>query len=209
MALETHRGLHSALFSPVPGGLAARLKSASGALPLCTLQSPQHRRSPGATTKPALGRVSLSSSPWPPGWWPTCMVSLLAGPISSRLPACRAVTQALVFGFSLRCSLSSLPWLTSSCHLPHPESGASAPCPDLTRGWMDLGPPLSGKTNLTRDLASFCPSLYSCSTFILSQERAASKRGGTEGKEGTPCHQTTKGQGIPECQPYTKHAAKD
>lgn len=39
MALETHRSLHSALSSPVPGGLTTLLMSASGALPLCTLQS--------------------------------------------------------------------------------------------------------------------------------------------------------------------------
>lgn len=159
---------------------------------------PQNLLLAGSLSLPLLGLRAGGLHAWSPSWLDP-----------SRLPACRAVTQALVFGFSLRCSLSSLPWLTSPCHLPHPESGASTPCPDLTRGWMDLGPPLSGKTNLTRDLASFCPSLYSCSSFILSQERAASKRGGTEGKEGTPSHQMTKGQGIPECQPYTKHAAKD
>lgn len=110
--------------------------------------------------------------------------------------------------FCLRCSPRSPPAHTPAASTPLLKVLLD-PMPRLHIQVRDLGPSLSGRRNLTRDPASLGPSLASSSPFTPGQERAASRKGGTEGREGILCRQMTKGQGILEGMPCTKHAAPD
>lgn len=177
-----------------------------GGYSVCNCPSAHYRvpstRDARITTEPALGRISLAFPLL--SLWPLAHIFLLAGPIQA----------ASLGGSHPGPGIQLLPkmlsqvnlWITPSLHLPHPENEASTPRPHRMSGWKDLGPHV-GTRNLTRNLAFPCPSRYSSFFFIRVQERAASRRRGTEGREGTPCHQMTKGQRIPECQPCTMHAA--
>lgn len=199
-------------FSTVPGGLATPLRCAAGAicrwlqglyLPLCTLPSPRHRRFQESPQNLLLAG-SLS-----------CLLSLASGLLAyiHSLPLGWPIMAASLGGSHPGSGIQLLPqmifqfnfWIAPLLHPPHPENEASTPHPDHMSGWKDLGPHFR-KRNLTRNLAFPCSSLYSFFSFILVQERAESRRG-TEGREGTPCHQITKGQRIPKCQPCTMHAA--
>lgn len=141
MALETHRSLHSALSSPVPGGLTTLLMSASGALPLCTLQSSPEV--PRATTKHC-SLESLSSflflASGPSGLYPQS-ASWLG---SSRLSSLLGSHPGFGVGFSLRCSQFN-PMACLLLYLSHLESDALIPWPDLTTAWWIWSPSLYGK----------------------------------------------------------------
>ena len=149
-------------------------------MPLCTVQSSPYRRSPRATTKPAFGRVSLEFpllGLWAGGLYPQS-ASWLG---SSRLSACWVVTQALVFGFSLRCSqfnplaclltLSIPPWKWCFDSMARPHN-----C------MVDLDPALYGKEKPDKGPGFPWPSLYSSSSFILSRRAARRTMGQKEGK---------------------------
>lgn len=121
MALETHKGLHSALFFPVPGRLVTPPKSTAGAtlgVIIAPVRAPLYltkslaQEVPGGHLKYLLSARSLLSFPgglysWSPSWLDP-----------SRLLAYWGIMQALVFGFSPRCSHALPPWLMPLLPLP-------------------------------------------------------------------------------------------